>query len=1128
MDRRREDIIDILTKEFIGPDPIDVQEMVQENGEEILSSDPPRIRYIAGVLFPQKCKPDSVIATEDSEAIAVEEEGISSKEDNVVRISKDTIDDAEEMINLSNAYQQSAISLTAATVPTDKIMVSVAAGVYEIHKIKDEKTGKDKVKYYRIPIDWNNNNNPIALPTADTKTTKKEVTINGTQKTNLLFVITYRYSINDVNIYTFTLENAKVNNSDKVKDEDCYFQVSFSIASESGFSALPENSRINIHDHDYLSNRLLYRKVKTYAIGHGCAVEWEGDPKISRICTKLIPSYEMKPIVPTKFSDISLSMYDMSDFGDKRSIISNLELLCDKYNNWIEGLIEEAKTIDDKETAERHIRNCKTCLCRMRNGVELLKSNDDVLLAFQLMNRAMLMQQLHYNLPLQNWKVEDNSCYLDNAVTLPDVANKDTWYDKENRTYGIWRPFQLAFVLINLESMMETSSEERKIVDLIWFPTGGGKTEAYLGLSAYTIFIRRLKNKDDAGTAILMRYTLRLLTSQQYDRASSMICACEIIRRQFEDKLGTNRITIGLWVGMDTTPNSIHDAVKAYDKIYKEKDTTSVDNNPMVVLKCPWCGAQMGAIKEWKHPFGYKKKVQGRKKSLILRCSNDKHGCDFANDSFALPLQIIDEDIYNNPPTLLLGTVDKFAMLPFRPEAQTIFGIHNGLRKTAPDLIIQDELHLISGPLGSMVGHYETMIHELCSYEKGDLLISPKVIASTATISRASEQCQSLYGCNPEDVMQFPPSGLDAGNSFFAKEDTEAPGRKYIGIFTPNSSSFATTMIRLYASLCYAAKKISVENEIERDAYWTNLGYFNSLRELGQTKNWIHADISEYLQVIYYRRYEDKEEGYKQKRRYIYNDIELTSRIRSDKIPYYLQALGYQHLSQEDDPRPVDICLATNMVSVGVDVPRLGLMTVAGQPKTTSEYIQATSRVGRNSKDAPGLVITVYNPGKPRDRSHYEQFKSYHSKVYCNVEPTSVTPFSAQLRDRALHAIIVGILRLEEDEDYNNSEPRFPDDKKIEYIKNIIAERIEEVDPDEYEETMAHVDYIFKQWKNWGPRKFSDFKCGVDLPLMFPAGSERNSEWGSERGFSTPTSMRNVDASCEAYVLQNEYVSEDD
>lgn len=1126
MDKRRDDIIDILTREFIGPDPINMPGLIQENGEEILSSDPPRIRYIAGVLFPQKCQSESVLASSDCDAITVEEDGIDVPKDHISSIAKETIDDAEEMINLSNAYQQSAISMTAAVVPGDTITVSVSAGQYELRKFKDEKTGKDKTKYYRIPLPWNNDDAPLDLPDKSNKTKKTDIILKDSKRTNLAFVITYRYSVNGVNILTFTLENTKVNSDNKVRDEDCYFQVGFTLHSSNGFAPLPENQRINVNDNDYLSNKMMYRNVKSYAIGHGCSVDWDDSRPINQIQTKLIPSYEMKPIEPTRFDDVSLSMFEMSDYGKTDAIISNLTLLCDKYEKWIEGLAVQAEGIIDNRTADRHIRNCRKCLSRMRNGVELLQSNDKVLLAFQLMNRAMLLQQLHYNLPLQNW--DGSSRSLINPVCLPDINIKETWYDKGNRVYGQWRPFQLAFVLINLESMLDIRSNERQLVDLIWFPTGGGKTEAYLGLSAYTIFIRRLKNKDDVGTAILMRYTLRLLTSQQYDRASSMICACEIIRRQFEDKLGKGRISIGLWVGETTTPNTMIKAVGAFKKIYKDGDTS--DNNPMIVLKCPWCGAQMGVVKEGKKPevFGYKKIRVGRKERIILRCSNDRNGCEFANDSFPLPMQIIDEDIYDNPPTLLLGTVDKFAMLPYRPKAQSIFGIYNGKRKTAPDLIIQDELHLISGPLGSMVGHYETMIHELCSYEDGDGFITPKVIASTATISRADEQCQALYGCDKEDVLQFPPSGLDAGDSFFAKEDKDAVGRRYVGIFTPNSSSVATTMIRLYAALCYAAKKIPVEKEVQRDAYWTNIGYFNSIRELGQAKTWIHADISEYLQVIYKRRYEDKEEGYKENRRYIYNDTELTSRVSSDRIPYSLQALGYQHKSNDDDPRPVDICLATNMISVGVDVPRLGLMTVAGQPKTTSEYIQATSRVGRNAKDAPGLVITVYNPGKPRDRSHYEHFKSYHSKVYCNVEPTSVTPFSSQLRDRALHAIIIGILRLESNDEYNENEPKCPDVQTRERIKDIIAERIEDVDPDEFEETMRHIDYIFDRWKIWQPEKFSDFSGGPDLPLMFPAGSMRNQEWGKERGFPSPTSMRSVDASCEARVLENEYMPEDE
>jgi hypothetical protein len=1103
--------------------------MIQENGEEILSSDPPRIRYAAGILFPQKVSIDSNIAEENVEAGENETPDVPEESEHE-RYSgtREYLEDAEELINLSNAYQQSAISMTAVVAHDDNLEVNVSAGMYHSTKISDSETGVERVKYLRVPLTWNNDGETLDLPNEISGIKKYRIKC-GDKDTNLVFAITYRYKYEECSLYTFTLQNDLICET-SFKDEDCYFQVQFDLLSAHGFPSLPETEKLT-RDSDFLSNQMLYRNVKTYAFGHGCAAIWdENKSPVRKISTSIFPMYEMKPIVPSEIKGVSLEMYKMSDYGSEEETIAELSTLCKKYEEWIKGLSERAHTINDRDTATRHIENCKCCLKRMKEGVELLKTDADILFAFQLMNRAMLLQQIHYNLPLQKWVCEDRkTIHLENPVKiLPDVNNKETWYDIDNpnRVYGKWRPFQLAFILMNLKSMAEKKSDDRSIVDLIWFPTGGGKTEAYLGLSAYTIFIRRIKDKSNAGTAILMRYTLRLLTSQQYERAAAMICACDVIRREFEEKLGKDRISTGLWVGKATTPNAMKDAVAAYNKIYRNGSVS--ENNPIIVLKCPWCGAQMGVVrtgKTFKTP-GYKKILEDRKDKLILQCENKEYGCDFSETGFELPLQLVDDDIYANPPTLLLGTVDKFAMLPYLPQAQTLFGIQNGKRITAPDLIIQDELHLISGPLGSMVGHYEAMINELCVHEQGDDRIYPKIIASTATISRAGEQCRALYGCYINKVMQFPPPSLEAGNSFFAEVDKEAVGRMYVGVFAAGSSSIATTTIRLYAALLYAAKAIEVDNESDRDGYWTNVGYFNSIRELGQTETWIKADINEYLHVIYKRRYEDKEEGYKEKRRYIYRDEELTSRVSSDKIPYSLQSLGYEYPMSDEDKRPVDICLASNMISVGVDVPRLGLMTVSGQPKTTSEYIQATSRVGR-SKKAPGLVFVIYNPGKPRDRSHYEHFETYHSRVYCNVEPTSVTPFSAQLRERALHAIVFGLIRLRGDKELNADPPKFPNHDEIEEIKGIIAERIKVIDADELEETLEHIDSIFGKWEIQEPEKYHDFTAGEILPLMFPAGSMRNSSWG-KRGFPTPTSMRNVDASCEAKLLENGYYKGDE
>lgn len=1129
-DTRRDQLIDFVEKEFIGPDPIDWPGMTQSNGEEILRTDPPRTRYIAGILYPRDTT-DVCVDIREGESLPLNEtenedakEVPAKKESGVVT---EFLEDAEELINRSNAYRQSAVSITVAVKLDDVIHVKVSAGTYATLTVTDPKTERKITSYPRTSLEWNHGGSPVQLPSADSILAKIPVDSTGLQ-----LDITYRYRIDESIIYTFTLENTKSSNGTSVKDDDCFFQTKFTLLSEKGFSPLADGQKIAT-DEDYLSNQLLYRNVHNYAIGHGTAANWDDEETVKWISTATFPQYDLKPIVPSTIEGVSLEMLNMSPYGNISETISELRLMCKRYREWIDRLCDLKRTLEPKygDTATKHISNCETCLARMEKGVDLLKENETVRTAFQYMNLAMLMQQLHYNIPLQHWEDDGhNGIKLASPIQLPVITDKKTWGNNKGK-YGKWRPFQLAFVLMNLHSMYDRSSDERGIVDLIWFPTGGGKTEAYLGLSAYTIFIRRLLNKDDKGTAILMRYTLRLLTAQQYERASAMICACDLIRKEHEELFGKNRITIGLWVGSDTTPNSTKVAVEKFDKLYKGET-----NNPFVILKCPWCGAQMGPIQKGKVP-GYRKfKKSATSFDFAFRCSNTL--CDFSKKD--LPLYVVDDTIYEKTPTLLLGTVDKFAMLPFRPQAQSIFGFENGEKKTSPDLIIQDELHLISGPLGSMVGHYETLINELCTTRTPSAEIHPKIVASTATISRAKEQCHALYGCNPGRVFQFPPSGLDAGNSFFAKEDRSQNGRRYVGVLATGSSSDATTAIRLFAALLYGAKAMEVAEEKDRDAYWTNIGYYNSIRELGQAATWIRADIEQHLDVMYKRRFDDKrystKEEYRKSRRYIWRDEELTSRISGSDVTTSLSNLGITYPGATDQEgkireHPIDICLATNMISVGLDVSRLGLMTVAGQPKTTSEYIQATSRVGRNASNAPGVIFVLYRPGRPRDKSHYEHFRSYHSRVYCSVEPTSVTPFSAPVRERALHAIMVGIMRLEGDSVFNENPPKYPSDELYEKVRSIIKNRVDEIDSDELAATMAAMEAFMQDWQDWNPKRWApkwnqDWSYADPLPLMYSAGSHPNEAWG-EQGVETPTSMRSVDASCEAEVLQNRYMAKE-
>ena len=1128
----RDDILKFIKRELIGPDP--VKPHIQENGEEILLNEPPRLRYGAGILFPSPNKDgegatysaaDSTTTTEEEVIKNTEETSVESSETIVDNNTSSNVgDDFEEEIGLANNFLPSAMGFSCfSKIPNEGFKVQVNVGIYEINDYsykKDDGTDVHRKAYYRTSL-----SQPLLIPASDIPLisgTSKEFALVGKDAKIIELVLNIRNrthgndSDKNIHLLTFTLINKNKGARENIKNEDCFFQVSFSVnASEKCFCPYKLAASKTDQD-DEKSNQLLFRKKKTFAVGHGCSPAWADDDSelVNTITTEAIPSYEIKPIVPNELKSVALKMFDMSDLtaGD---ITSNLIQLNAEYENWIneqEGIANRELTGEFLTTAKRHISSCRACLKRMKEGVDLLKSNSKVNRAFRLMNKAMLLQQLHYGIDSRNWIVEKGLITGLEKAIIPDLNDQSTWQKNPDGSLrvGSWRPFQIAFILINLHSMLDEKHPDRKMVDLIWFPTGGGKTEAYLGLSAYTIFLRKLKDKTDSGTSVLMRYTLRLLTAQQFQRAAALICACEKIREENKDELGTDRITIGLWVG-ELTPNKRGDATKTLKKMSQGKE----DESPFVVLKCPWCGSQMGLIKGTKKDEikGYKTRKVGSHETVVFKCDNDSE-CDFSHEDFRLPLLVIDEDIYDFPPTLLIGTVDKFAMLTWRPEARSLFGFIGNERKTPPELIIQDELHLISGPLGSMVGLYETMIEDLCTAND----IKPKIIASSATISRAKEQINSLYGRGVENVNIFPSQCLSAGDSFFAYEErssANAPGRLYVGVFASALPSHATAQVRVLSALLQSVKSIPVTDEKLRDPYWTVMTYFNSIRELGHAATLIRADITEYLNSIYIRK---KITG--TDRRFINVDRELTSRINSSQITDILEELMKEYPKEK---YPIDICLATNMISVGVDIPRLGLMTVIGQPKTTSEYIQATSRVGR-SKKGPGLIFTIYNCSKPRDRSHFEHFQEYHSKISSKVEPTSVTPFSPPARERALHAILVGLIRFYSETNRELPTP-FPTKEIIQKVREIIFRRVSEIDKEEIQKTIEMVERRLEQWQHNLPIIYGSFAQTDNLPLMYPAGTNPP-EQTKFRAWSTPTSMRNVDSTCDAIVI-NEYINID-
>jgi hypothetical protein len=793
-------------------------------------------------------------------------------------------------------------------------------------------------------------------------------------------------------IVTLTLINRNPENADAAMDELCYFQCGIAVAASDGnacFPPYPETPQISsLSDEEREEEEslaLLYRARTTHAIGHGCAADWEhnGGKPVTRIWSVTLPICEIRPIVAVEDPSFRMSMAELCrDGGSEAGAMT--ERLADAYEAWIRSKEEESESSGfpepHREAARRHIHLCRTCLGRMREGVAMLKTDPIARSAFTLMNEAMIDQQLHYRLATEGrreWSVSKLG-KLEIAALVP--PNRETEGAERN-----WRPFQLAFILMNLGPASDSAHPLRETVDLIWFPTGGGKTEAYLGLTAYTIFLRRLRHPANGGTTVLMRYTLRLLTTQQFQRAASLICACEQMRQKEPNLLGKTPISIGLWVGNTVTPGRHADAIVKHSKLLNEGK-----ENPFVMLTCPWCGAQMGPV-----PFANAYKTPGYQREagrVVFRCSDTS--CHFSGPS-GLPAHVVDEAIYEVCPTLVIGTVDKFAMLPWNVEARRLFGLGHVADLLPPELIIQDELHLISGALGSMVGLYEGTIEALCRGRGTEPRPKPKVVASTATICRAQDQIRKLYA---RPAFLFPPQGLDAGDSFFAREAVEQSGRLYLGVMATAVGSHVTAQVRAVSALLQAPKLIEAA-PASLDAYWSLITYFNSLRELGHAASLVRADFREYMNAMWDRLGIAAERAGRKipdRRRFINHDLELTSRIPSSEITHVLQRLFEPYSDKVDKDgkslnRSVDVCLATNMIQVGLDVPRLGLMAVIGQPKTTSEYIQATSRVGR-SRTGPGLVVVIYNPGKPRDRSHYEHFVSYHTSAYRWVEPTSVTP----------------------------------------------------------------------------------------------------------------------------------------
>lgn len=1164
-------IIDNLKKEIIGPNPNPVY-CDPETGEERLLRfvhGSPKLKYGAGILYPRSIINLGIMNTNEDESNPEDVSDDFTNRPDIDRFEVNNLDEdetEEEAIALANQFSPSAMGFTIRINNKEcksNFKIQICSAKYE--------KGKNTIPVKQIDQETNTIINkfsshgqlyesdfwtriPYIIPSfeincLDLIHNKNGIIYEKIFHDALKFQIYKRSSEIDNNENFTTLTFVIINNIDDPNENinSLLFQCSLSISTQNENLFVPYNEKKSFNDTDEEQElNLLYKDKRIFAIGHGCSVEWvntisNNDESVTGINSSIIPIYDMPQIAPT--SHVELSMFEFSDLGDWSKALISLNNLHHEYSLWIISL----NTYIDNPNYSRYVNaikncivNCNNVLKRIDKGIKLLSTNDvdsNVVKCFRWMNRAMLWQQQRSKAHLNSWtSINYNNQQIYKLTEDKKFETLDIYSSNGN---GRWRPFQLAFILMNIESIIEEESKEREIVDLIWFPTGGGKTEAYLGLSAFTIFSRRIKGVTNdwdwdlfGGTCIIMRYTLRLLTTQQYERAASLICACELIRIENVDFLGDDVIDIGLWVGGDTTPNDNEKAQIQYKQLTKVRSSQTYN---FVVLKCPCCGAAIGKVSN-----GILKGIKiesGHEGKVYFQCEN--HNCEFSNKR--LPLKVVDDYIYESPPTLLLATVDKFAMIPWKANSGKLFGFRFNdnsscnYRIKPPELIIQDELHLINGPLGTMVGLYETMVQTLCNdyYSTYPPFIndsgkfkSPKIVASSATISRAYEQVKSIYGIEDRGQLNiFPPQGVKFGDTWFSEEkplyDQDVainfPSRRYAGIMASSFPSAQTAIVRAYASVL---QTIAENKQISNiDYYWTIVGYFNSIRELGGARSLLSGDIVERLGQLQNMNLVEKGS-----RRYLNRIKELTSQITSSDIPKNLKDIEKSFTLENN--HAIDVCLATNMLATGVDIGRLGLMFIHGQPKTSAEYIQASSRVGRNVPKGPGLIITLYSPSKPRDKSQYEQFQGYHSRIYANVEPSSVTPFSINAREKALHAVFIGILR-HFSSDSLRFNPIINDCDSFNKISSIITEiilkRVSIVDTKELLNVSSNLDLLLKLIER-GFRTYGDAYNSAaknnQTPLMYSNSSEVPDHiLLNKLSLSTPTSMRGVDTESHLNII---------
>lgn len=993
-------------------------------GNEVLAR-PPAFLYGIGILYPKMTAQQNSELTQKQQ-IPDDDEVEAAPEE--IKASVPTVEDAPSSLSEDNRADDEAPTATEEKIGRPR---SLAVSIHVPSETNSFEVLIDGATYEPISVSitskrltfWKRNPFHLSVTLPASETAEEIIEQSGLK---LRVGLTSQVSPTGEKLSTLFVVNETTAN--EAVSQSCLFQSKISVKTE---SLLPYPRLEMSSDSTDESFSLLYRHHPVMSIGHGCDSKSELVEGIWVVSSDVLPVVTVQSpnpnIVDPNGNSYNLGMLDLARLESES--LNSVETMISDYSKWIENKRSIGKTLSDthhSETANRHMDLADEFLADIKYGWDLVRTNPEVGRVFQWTCVSMNAQRTAASADIRraNERLDSESSFV--YTDLPPQGTPDFqpnfrnfgFGELSNTNQGTWRPFQLAFLLSSIAQLVDKSHPKREQVDIIWMPTGGGKTEAYLALAAFTMLWERMQEVSSGiqpsyRVSVMMRYTLKLLTTQQVLRASALMCALEIIRETFSEMLdGQKKIhfRIGAWLGGSSTPNTWQEAVRDFTNLAggRKADRT------FLLAKCPWCSAEMGVAIDGKLA-GYSKKALklGNKTHIEIYCPDST--CPFSKQEGPfnrLPVLEVDEDIYSQPPTFLVGTIDKFAVIAWKEDARRLFGLNtrNGQvdrQSPPPDLMIQDELHLIAGPLGSMDALYEIALEALCTMKGGK---KPRIVAATATTKNFETQVERLYGRNESRLL--PPSGIEIEDNFFAKSPdstSSIPGKTYVGICASGLGTVVESQLRVVAALYHGAACLEQEDSDYSDAWWTNLAFFNSRRSLGLQLAAIQASLRMHTWSLTQRSGVRtgplKSDGIRASVRNISQVRELTA-TSGENISRLMNALSYDKTQKGH----IDLCFATSMIEVGVDVTRLGLMTVMGQPKSSSQYIQVTGRVGR-SDNAPGLVVVVLSPYNVRDRSHFENFRQNHQRMYAAVESVSVTPYTAQALERAASGMLTTVLR---------------------------------------------------------------------------------------------------------------------